>query len=104
MKLVGMNPRLTPRHVRRPRENPYYHNPTLPGKLYKQEKLAENYYNLSDTASGVWDYFKPMIPWFILTNLVTAVVVWKIASLVCSGRAAVVSTKEAIGEKLGISR
>lgn len=58
---------------------------------------------ISDAASGVWDYFKPMIPWFILTNLVTAVVIWKIASLVCSGRAAVASTKEALGEKLGIS-
>lgn len=54
----------------------------------------------SDAASKVglslWEYFKPMIPWFIVSNLITAIVIWKVASLFCSGRLAWSSAKTSL--------
>lgn len=59
----------------------------------------------SDTANklgvSMWEYFKPMLPWFIVSNLITAIVIWKIASLFCSGRMAWGAAKRGI--KSGVS-
>jgi len=59
----------------------------------------------SDTANrlgvSMWEYFKPMLPWFIVSNLVTAIVIWKVASLFCSGRMAWGSAKRGIKSGIG---
>ncbi len=50
---------------------------------------------------SMWEYFKPMIPWFVVSTLVTGVVTWKVASLYCSGR--LVFAKAKHSAKSGLS-
>ena len=60
----------------------------VPRQMHGMHKHTPNQMDgwFSDRRSDVWNHFKPMLPWFIVTNLVTAIVIWKIASLACSGR------------------
>lgn len=41
---------------------------------------------VADAGKSMWEYFKPMIPWFIVTNLITAIVIWKLAGGFCGVR------------------
>jgi hypothetical protein len=49
-----------------------------------------------DASSRMWTYFQPMIPWFIITNFVTAIIVWKLAKLACSGRLVLSDLRQSI--------
>jgi hypothetical protein len=41
---------------------------------------------VDDAQSSMWQYFKPMIPWILLSNIVTAIIIWKVAGTICKGR------------------
>lgn len=66
--------------------------PVVPVPLVSQNRNPQLDGWASDTANKVgmslWDYFRPMLPWFIVSNLITGIVIWKVASLFCSGRMA----------------